>query len=284
MELASAIRAAAHDAPDTAIAGLEQAEVQIAPQGALGNLLRGANMIGQCAHESVGFTRLSESLFYTTPERLLAVFPRYFHDAAQAAEYVRNAEKLANYVYGNRMGNGPPASGDGYRYRGRGYLQLTGRENYRKFGSRLGLDLEADPEGAMEPATAWLIAASYLATRSWHGKTALEWADDNNVEAVTRIVNGGLNGLADRRHRTSLALAALEGDQVLATLRPGDEGGLVERLQHALSARGFSPGALDGDFGAATENAVKAFQAANGLGNDGVVGANTWAALAPLPG
>jgi putative chitinase len=283
MKLAAAIRAAADGAADTAIAGLEQAENEIARQGALGNTRRGANMIGQCAHESVGFTRVSESLFYTTPERLRAVFPKYFRDLAQAAGYVRNSEKLANYVYGNRMGNGPPDSGDGFRYRGRGYLQLTGRDNYRKYGSRLGIDLEGDPKRAVDPTTAWLIAANYLATRRWQGKTALEWADDNNIEAVTRIVNGGLNGLQDRRNRTARAFAALEGEQVLSTLRHGNEGDLVERLQRALEAKGFSPGSPDGDFGPATETAVKAFQAANGLGDDGVVGTDTWAALAPLP-
>ena len=283
MELASAIRAAAQDAPATAIDGLQHVEAQIAGLGALDNTLRAAHMIGQCAHESVRFTRVSESLFYTTTDRLMEVFRKYFRDEAHAAEHLRNSEKLANLVYADRMGNGPPESGDGHRYRARGYLQLTGRDNYRTYGARIGVDLEAEPERAAEPATAWLIAASYLATRRRKNRTAFEWADADNVELVTGIVNGGLNGLEDRRNRTVRARLALEGRTVLATLRSPADGHLVHLLQRALAAKGFSPGALDGDFGPATENAVKAFQAANGLTDDGIVGRGTWAALEPLP-
>ena len=174
-------------------------------------------------------------------------------------------------------------SGDGFRFRGRGYLQLTGRSNYRTFGRRVGIDLEADPDQAAEPDTAWLIAASYLANRKRGGKTAFQWADDNNVEAVTRIVNGGINGLADRRHRTARARAALGGVARRPRLKRGDEGDSVELLQRALAAKGFLPGAIDGDFGPKTESAVKAFQAAFGLTADGVVGVKTWKALEPLP-
>ena len=108
------------------------------------------------------------------------------------------------------MGNGDPTTGDGWRYRGRGYLQLTGRANYRRAGKALGIDLEVAPERATDPGIAWQIAASYLATRSRSGKTALVWADADNVKMVTRIVNGGLNGLADRIARTGRALDTLE--------------------------------------------------------------------------
>jgi putative chitinase len=283
MNLASAIRAAAHDAPDVAIDGLSLARDEISRHGALDNDLRAAHMIGQCAHESLRFTRVAESLFYTSVDRLMQIFGRHFRDRSHARQFLRNSRKLANHVYANRMGNGSPRSGDGFRFRGRGYLQLTGRSNYHTFGRRIGIDLEADPDKAAEPATAWLIAASYLANRKRAGKTAFEWADDNNVEAVTRIVNGGINGLADRRHRTARARAALGGIAPRPRLKRSDEGDAVELLQRALAAKGFSPGALDGDFGPRTEGAVKAFQAAVGLTADGVVGVKTWKALEPLP-
>ncbi len=281
--LKSAVRAAAHDAPKVAIEGLVQVRAAMAGLGAFDSDLRVAHLIGQCAHESLRFTRTSESLFYSSADRLLQIFGRHFRDRAHAAQFTRNSQKLANHVYANRMGNGGPRSGDGFRFRGRGYLQLTGRSNYRAAGRRIGLDLESDPEPAAEPATAWLIAASYLATRKRAGKTAFQWADEDNVEAVTRIVNGGLHGLADRRHRTARAQSALAGTAARGKLGSGDEGAAVELLQRALAAKGFSPGAIDGDFGGKTTAAVKAFQSAAGLSPDGVVGHNTWKALEPLP-
>ncbi len=283
MDLRAGIKAAASDAPETAIAGLEAVRDSVAAQGALENERRAAHLIGQCAHESLRFTRVAESLFYTTAERVMAVFPRHFTGVSHAAQFLRNSEKMANHVYANRIGNGPPESGDGFRFRGRGYLQLTGRANYKAFGERIGLDLVGSPDLAAEPGTAWLIAANYLASRSRSGRTALQWADDDNVEMVTRIINGGTHGLDDRRNRTARALAALDGLPVQPTLRQGDEGPSVALLQRALAAKGFSPGAVDGDFGGKTLAAVRAFQSAQGLGVDGVVGKNSWKALEPLP-
>jgi putative chitinase len=283
MDLGSAIRAAAADAPPAAVEGLQLVESAVAKFGSLDNERRAAHMIGQCAHESLRFTRVVESLFYTTTGRLMQIFGRHFRDEAHAARHLRNSEKLANHVYANRNGNRSRQSGDGFRFRGRGYLQLTGRANYRIAGRRIGIDLEAAPDKAAEPSTAWLIAATYLANRKRGGKTAFQWADDNNVEAVTRIVNGGLNGLADRRNRTARALAALGGVEPQPLLRKGDHGEAVEILQRALAARGFSPGAIDGDFGKKTDGAVKAFQQEAGLGADGIVGKDTWDALDPLP-
>ena len=279
----SGIRAAAHDAPDAAIDGLDSVRDEISVHGALDNELRAAHMIGQCAHESLRFTHVSESLFYTSVDRLMQIFGRHFTNRAHAQQFIRNSKKLANHVYANRMGNGSPQTGDGFRFRGRGYLQLTGQSNYRIFGKRIGVDLVVNPDKAAEPATAWLIAASYLATRKRAGKTAFQWADGNNVEAVTRIVNGGINGLTDRRNRTARALAAMGGIAVHPRLKKGDAGDSVELLQRALAAKGFSPGALDGDFGPKTDGAVRAFQTAVGLTADGVSGVDTWKALGPLP-
>ncbi len=283
MRLRAAIRAAARKAPPDVIDGLLQAEDKIASQGALDNELRAAHMLGQCAHESSSFRTVFENLRYSSADRLLLIFPKYFKSLAQAKPFVRNPQKLANRVYADRMGNGPESSGDGFRYRGRGYLQLTGRENYTKFGKRLGVDLVGKPDLAVKPEIAWQIAAAYLATRKKSGKTAFQWADENNVEAVTLIVNGGTIGLSDRRSRTGKALNALRGLKMLPQLKKGADGADVELLQHALAAKGFSPGTIDGDFGSKTVKAVKAFQKASGLTADGIVGEGTWKKLKPLP-
>lgn len=280
MEIATAIRSAAPNAPDEAIAGLTSVQDRIEQHGALANPFRAAHLIGQCAHESSGFTRRVESLFYSSGARIFAVFgARYFNGIAHADQFARNQQKLANRVYANRMGNGSTGSGDGFRYRGRGYLQLTGHDNYRIFGRRIGIDLVADPERAADPDTAWLIAASYLANRSRAGRSALEWADDNNVEMVTRIVNGGTIGLPDRRQLTARALTALGGIRAQPSLKKGAEGPQVLLLQQRLAERGFSPGAIDGDFGPKTERALKAFQAHAGLAANGRADAATWRAL-----
>ncbi len=263
MNLQAAVEAAAPGAPVAAAAALARLDPSAM---ALATALRAAHLVGQCAHESLGFTRSTEALHYTSPERLMAVWPRRFPDRGSALPFLRDPERLANHVYGGRMGNDRP--GDGYRYRGRGWLQLTGRANYRRFGALLDLGLETEPDLASEPLTAWRIAAAFLATRRRRGLTALEWADADNAEMVTRIVNGGLNGFADRRLRTAAALAALRATP--ATLRRGDAGPEVLLLQRALAARGFPPGALDGDFGPKTEAALRAFQRRVRLTPDGI--------------
>ena len=146
MDIAAAIRATAPKAPNDAIDGLLSLHDMGDAQGALASSLRGAHLIGQCAHESGGFTRRIESLYYSSGDRIFAVFGRkYFGGITDAEGFAKNQRKLGNHVYANRMGNGDARSGDGFRFRGRGYLQLTGRENYRSLGRRISLDLEASP-------------------------------------------------------------------------------------------------------------------------------------------
>lgn len=271
-KIRAAIQAAAPGAPATAWESLVEL-----PEDCpiFAGDLRLAHTIGQCAHESVGFARTSESLWYSAP-RLMAVWPGRFPTIEAAEPYAGNPEALANNVYGGRMGNVDP--GDGYRYRGQGWLQLTGRDNYRRYGRALGIDLEGNPELAAHPRTAWMVAAHYLATRRRAKRTALEWADADNAEMVTRIVNGGLHGLDDRRARTAAALMALRGAQ--PTLQRGSRGPAVRVLQQRLAAHGLAVGALDGHFGARTEAAVVEFQRQNGLLPDGVAGPLTQSKLA----
>jgi len=165
---------------------------------------RVAMFIAQAAHESVGFTRLEENLRYTDPMRLARVWPSRFTGYADAARFVRNPQALANHVYAGRNGNGDEASGDGWKYRGRGLFQLTGRENYRAAGEALGQPFVDAPELVALPLHAARSAAWFWAARGLN-----DMADAGDVKAVTRAINGpALLGLEERRMAYGEALHA----------------------------------------------------------------------------
>lgn len=155
--------------------------------------LRLAHFLAQCGHESGGFKATSENLNYGA-KGLLGIFKKYFPTEAKAKEYERKPEKIANLVYGGRMGNGPEASGEGWKYRGRGYIQLTGKDNYKAFDAVVPEDILANPD---------LVATKYpLLSAAWFfHKNCLKKcvdASDATVTAVTKCVNGGTIGLPDR--------------------------------------------------------------------------------------
>ncbi|OEC45004.1 glycoside hydrolase family 19 [Pseudomonas sp. 1D4] len=159
---------------------------------------RQSAFLAQAAHESSGFTRLTENLNYSATG-LAATWPGRFRGAdgqpnALARALHRRPEAIANVVYANRMGNGPEASGDGWRYRGRGLLQITGRAQYQRCGAALGLPLVEQPDLLAQPEPAVLSAAWF-----WQVNGLNELADARDFEAITRRINGGLNGLAERR-------------------------------------------------------------------------------------
>lgn len=155
--------------------------------------------LGQILHESDGLTRLEESLTYSA-ERLTVVWPGRFPTKADAQPYARNPEALANKVYGGRMGNTDP--GDGWKYRGRGPLQVTGRDNYRSVGEIVGQDLETMPELLEQPRFALEACIAW-----WEDRIPDELLGD--PEKTTRRVNGGLIGLAHREELTAAAREAL---------------------------------------------------------------------------
>jgi putative chitinase len=167
---------------------------------------RQAAFLAQLAHESAELRRTQENLNYSW-ERLRKVFPRYFRTDPEAQAYGRQPERIANRVYANRMLNGDETSGDGWRFRGRGPIQVTGRENYRKSGQALGINLESDPDRLLDPSVGCMAAAWY-----WHsrGLNALADADDENgFREITRRINGGFFGLEERVHFWERARAAL---------------------------------------------------------------------------
>lgn len=157
---------------------------------------RQAMFLAQLAHESGGFARVEEGLNYSSAERLRAVWPQRFKNVAdeQLARYVKNPRALANLVYANRMGNGSEESGDGWNYRGRGLIQLTGLNNYRAAAIALGFDLVVDPDAATDPDMAPRIAGWF-----WQTNGCNELADANDFEGITRRINGGLVGLQHRQ-------------------------------------------------------------------------------------
>jgi putative chitinase len=154
---------------------------------------RQAAFLGQCMHESNNFKTLTENLNYSA-QGLMATWPRRFPDMDFANQYHRQPEKIANYVYSNRMGNGSEASGDGWRYRGRGVKQLTGKENYERCGSGLGVDLVGNPDLLLDPKYAALSAGWF-----WNKHGLNDLADKGDIETMTRRINGGLLGLDARR-------------------------------------------------------------------------------------
>jgi len=153
--------------------------------------LRQACFIGQCAHESEHFRFLEENLNYKA-ESLMRVWPTHFnHELAQ--ECAHNPQRIADIAYAHRMDNGGPESGDGFRYRGRGLIQLTGKNAYRECGQAIGVDLINDPEYLTTPEGACLSAGWF-----WYTRGLNELADANEVEEMTKRINGGTLGMENR--------------------------------------------------------------------------------------
>lgn len=193
-KFSAAVRGLASPAADPATVQNIIDNQDLLPRYGVNTPLRIAHFLSQTAHESGGFRISIENLRYSTAARLCQVWPTRFPDEAAAAPYVNNPEKLGNAVYANRLGNGPPSSGDGFRYRGRGLIQITGRANYQGVGALIGLDLVAHPELAEDPEDSLLISGG-----TWQHIGVDKLAETASVEQYTRKVNGGLNGLDDRK-------------------------------------------------------------------------------------
>jgi putative chitinase len=255
------------------------AAMEILPKYEITTANRIAGFFAQTGHESQSLKVLEENLFYRA-ETLDKIFPKYFKNAGRnAAEYAKQPQKIANVVYANRMGNGDAASNDGFNFRGRGPIQLTGRENYTNFGKTVGLTAEQvidyiqTKKGALESAC-WY----------WKSRNINAACDANDIVKMSKLVNGGTIGLDDRLKHYTEALAILGGavaalvnpqitDAVTQILRKGSKGDDVKKMQAALGLT------ADGDFGPGTEAALKKWQAANGLTADGVAGPKTLAKL-----
>jgi putative chitinase len=166
---------------------------QLLPQYEINTPDRIAAFLAQCAHESGGFVFIKENLNYRW-QSLRKVFPKYFPTDALAQQYEKRPEKIANRVYANRMGNGPEESGDGYKFCGRGLIQVTGRENYSWFAA----SLQISPEEASEYMETFEGAAQ-SACWFWESNNLNQWADKQDILTLTKRINGGTIGLEDRK-------------------------------------------------------------------------------------
>ena len=179
---------------------------QLLPEYEINNPQRIAAFIAQCAHESGNFTALRENLNYRW-QTLRKIFPKYFPTDEKAQQYASMPNKqqaIANLVYANRMGNGPPESGDGYRYAGKGLIQLTGKDNYTWFAASLGISVE---EAAEYLET--FEGAAQSACWFWETNKLNQWADTGDILTLTKRINGGTIGLEDRKKHYEHALHVL---------------------------------------------------------------------------
>jgi len=166
---------------------------QLLPQYEINTADRIAAFLAQCAHESGGFVFIKENLNYRW-QSLRKVFPKYFSTDQLAQQYEKQPEKIANRVYANRMGNGPEESGDGWRFCGRGLIQVTGRDNYSWFAA----SLQISPEEASEYMETFEGAAQ-SACWFWESNNLNQWADKRDILTLTKRINGGTIGLEDRK-------------------------------------------------------------------------------------
>jgi putative chitinase len=258
-----------------------EAMSEVLPKFDINTPLRVAGFLAQCAHESLDFTVLQENLNYSA-DGLRKIFPRYFTNK-NPDDYARQPQKIASLVYGGRMGNGPEASAEGWKYRGRGPIQLTGKDNYTACSKDVFNDLRLveDPDQVSADKRMALTTACWF----WKRNNLNALADAGDIVAMTRRINGGTIGLDDRKKHYSHALSVLGGSapatptvstpatEITETVRRGSRGATVAAVQRALSI------AADGDFGPGTEAALKKWQAERGLVADGIAGPRTLKAL-----
>lgn len=178
---------------------------KVLPEYKIDTRLRICHFLAQVIHESGHFKYKSENLNYSA-SALRSVFGKYFKTDAIANEYARKPEKIANKVYANRMGNGDEASGDGWNYRGRGLIQLTGKTNYANCGKSIGLDLISDPDLLTKSAEACVRSACWF----WKINNLNALADKDSATSITKRINGGTNGLVDRNKILNLAKSVIK--------------------------------------------------------------------------
>ena len=261
--------------------------MQVAINSGITNHKELANFMGHMQVESGNFTHFAENLHYS-PERLLAVFRGHngLKTLNQAQKIVAGGpEAIGNAIYGGEWGKalGNIQPNDGYTYRGRGFTQLTGRDNYQSTGSRLHLDLVNHPDDAAKPENAAKIAVDY-----WKARVVSKGHQEDITEA-TYDINGGYNGLSERikavhewEVRLEMGYKPGMADPLAPTptLRQGSHGSQVSQVQNELRDLGYTNKdsrllTADGKFGPSTKEAVEAFQADNGLKADGVIGLAT---------
>jgi putative chitinase len=247
-------------------------EEALKKSGILDMVTRLQYFLAQLGHESNGLTHREENLNYSAA-RLMEIWPSRFPTLDIAKQYERNPEKLANFVYSGRMGNVNP--GDGYRFRGRGYIQLTGRETYREIGRIAGLDLESHPELAAKPENAVKIACAF-----WTWKNINPACDVADFTAVTKKINGGTHGLYDRLQWLSKVKTVLGSTHASPDAAADDPAESLSNLavleaQKKLTRLGYYKGVINGIYNQMLRAGLWAFQKDENLPQTGQLDAKT---------
>lgn len=249
--------------------------IKVLPKYEIDTPKRVAGFIAQCAHESNNFSVMSENLNYSA-EGLMKIFPKYFNGRDPNA-YARKPEEIANIVYANRMGNGSEKSGDGWKFRGRGIIQLTGHDNYSAFAKAVGMDIDSvikyveSKEGALESAC-WY----------WNSRKINDAADAGDIVKMTKLINGGTIGLDDRKKHYDHALEVLDPKAVKTAAKPVEAPKPVTPPKNEKSVKDIQAAlglTADGILGPQTKAAIIEFQKNNNLTPDGVAGPMTLKAL-----
>jgi len=252
----------------------------IAPRAPVKKRVRQAQIISEI---SVDLAATLAGHRIDTPLRIAHFFAQIAHESDG---FCTTEEYASGQAYEGRKDLGNTHPGDGVRYKGRGLIQLTGRNNYVTYGKIIAKDLVGHPEQAADPATSLLLACEFW-NRTRDGLS--RFADRDDILSITKAINGGLNGIDSRRaylakakqalaRIAAIGVASAQGPAPHPVLHRGSVDAAVADLQRALAAHGFAV-AIDGDFGPGTEAVVRAFQAAHHLAADGIVGGATWAAL-----
>lgn len=283
MNMIDAVNRVAPHALDNYLEAIRQGDALFLQNG-ITTPLRAAHFLAQALHETGGFTILRENMNYSAG-RLVEIFGVGHHSAAvtasEAATLAGHPEAISERVYGlgnprkaRELGNTEP--GDGFRYRGNGVLQTTGRGSHRRMGNACGVDFEGNPELVTSPQHALKPAL-----QEWSDNDLNSFADRNDIRTITRKINGGFNGLAEREALFNKMFPLLgDGNDAADPSEAAEVDDDVRSLQQSLNDLGANPRlTVDGRFGPATRRAVKEFQALAGIGADGIPGPVTMAAI-----
>jgi predicted chitinase/peptidoglycan hydrolase-like protein with peptidoglycan-binding domain len=251
------------------------------------------HFLGQIGNECGRLTILEENMNYTSASRIQAVWPSRFPTLSAAEPYVRNPEGLADKVYNGRLGNDRP--GDGWRYRGRGLVQITGRGSYREMGRKLGIPLEENPDLAFHPDHALAIACETWLSKQLAGERDMNrLADINKIDALTYRINGGYTNIDDRRAAFEQAWRVFCAGEPPKKVREadildrGDRGDRVDLLNDRLDDLGLFEGITDkrpqSTYSGSTYRALRKFQQTHGLTQSGVCTLDTWSAVESAAG
>jgi len=245
---------------------------KILPANNIDSPTRMAAFLAQTCHESNYYRVTEENLNYSSKALSFIWGARFKRAGKDPQDYHRKPVRIGNFVYADRMGNGPEESGDGFAYRGKGAIQITGKENHTAFGKSVSITTDEALDYLLTKEGSLMGAVWY-----WNTNNLNQYADAGDLKTLCKRINGGYIGLDDRNHKYEKILAILGGEiedyEPQVCLKVGSRGEDVKKIQEALGLE------ADGVFGKMTQAAVMEWQGENGLTRDGIVGPKTMAKM-----